>query len=249
MKTDLHNLRKKDLVTSLIIIVCGLAILAGAAGMPMKGSWGGVQNVWYVSPALFPLFVGGMLTLLGLVLLSTALRAIGWQGATHVGSMFRVLFHLDFWTSAANIRFFAIVLVLFSFVYLLIPRVDFFLSAIFFLLCFVLMFYPQQERILLRLMIAYTMAVLLIGLSLLAAAKESFLADWTTLAMTLVFAVYAWRMMRADPVLKRRYLIAMVLTLVFPLSLCLMFKYMLLVPLPYEGMAVQLMDSIRYWDF
>ena len=33
--------------------------------MPMKDTWGGVQNVWFVSPALFPLFVGAMIMLLG----------------------------------------------------------------------------------------------------------------------------------------------------------------------------------------
>ena len=60
---DKDKLRKADIFSGSLIILLGLFIISQAVQMPMKDSWGGVQNVWFVSPALFPLLVGGMLVL------------------------------------------------------------------------------------------------------------------------------------------------------------------------------------------
>ena len=62
------KLRKADVYSGAIIFLFGLWVVLQALKMPMKDSWGGVQNVWYVSPALFPLFVGSMIMLLGALL-------------------------------------------------------------------------------------------------------------------------------------------------------------------------------------
>ena len=66
MAMNKENLRKADLVTSVLIFVFGAWVLWMAFKMPMKDSFGGVMNVWYVSPALFPIFVGVALMVLGL---------------------------------------------------------------------------------------------------------------------------------------------------------------------------------------
>ena len=50
-----ENLRKADVYSGAIICLFGLWIILQALKMPMKDSWGGVQNVWYVSPGIFPL--------------------------------------------------------------------------------------------------------------------------------------------------------------------------------------------------
>ena len=60
-----EKLRKADVYSGAVICFFGLWIVLQAFKMPMKDSWGGVQNVWYVSPAIFPLFVGCMIMLLG----------------------------------------------------------------------------------------------------------------------------------------------------------------------------------------
>ena len=72
-----EKLRKADVYSGIVIFLFGAWIVWQASKMPMKDSWGGVQNVWFVSPALFPLFVGGMIMLLGLLLFRTALKTIG----------------------------------------------------------------------------------------------------------------------------------------------------------------------------
>jgi hypothetical protein len=56
---EIEKLRKADIFSGVIISLFGLWVVGQALKMPMKDSWGGVQNVWFVSPALFPLFVGG----------------------------------------------------------------------------------------------------------------------------------------------------------------------------------------------
>ena len=74
------KLRKADIFSGSIISLFGLWIISQAVKMPMKDSWGGVQNVWFVSPALFPLFVGAMIMLLGALLVRTALKEVGLKG-------------------------------------------------------------------------------------------------------------------------------------------------------------------------
>ena len=74
---DKKNLRKADVYSGAVIFLFGLWIVIATLKMPMKDSWGGVQNVWFVSPATFPLFVGAIIMILGLLLCPTALKTIG----------------------------------------------------------------------------------------------------------------------------------------------------------------------------
>ena len=78
-----EKLRKADVYSGIVIFLFGAWIVWQASKMPMKDSWGGVQNVWFVSPALFPLFVGAMIMLLGLLLVRTALKTIGMKAFGH----------------------------------------------------------------------------------------------------------------------------------------------------------------------
>ena len=71
-----EKLRKADIFSGSIIFFFGLWIVLQAVKMPMKDSWGGVQNVWYVSPALFPLLVGAMIALLAVTVV-LVIRVVG----------------------------------------------------------------------------------------------------------------------------------------------------------------------------
>ena len=143
---DVEKLRKADVFSGLLVIVLGLFIIFQALQMPMKDSYGGVQNVWYVSPALFPLLVGGTLILLGILLMRTALRTIGVAGVTSVLSFLTSSRFLSFLKERETIRFYGIVLNLLLFVFIMIPRVDFFIAATTFLFIFFSMFYCLDER-------------------------------------------------------------------------------------------------------
>ena len=72
---DKTEMRKKDFVTSIILIAFGIFLVGySMIAIPMKDSYGGVMNVWYVSPGLFPLFIGIFIILMGVVLLNRAIK-------------------------------------------------------------------------------------------------------------------------------------------------------------------------------
>ena len=72
---DKTELRKKDFITSLILIAFGIfMILYTLTKVPMKDSYGGVMNVWFVSPGLFPLGIGIFIIILAIVLCNRAIK-------------------------------------------------------------------------------------------------------------------------------------------------------------------------------
>ena len=70
---DVKSLRKADFWTSIVLFALGVAMFIGATTFPMTDSYGGVQNVWYVSPALFPMIIASTLVILSLVLFANAI--------------------------------------------------------------------------------------------------------------------------------------------------------------------------------
>ena len=148
---DKDKLRKADIYSGAVIFLFGLWIILQALKMPMKDSWGGVQNVWYVSPAIFPLIVGGIIMLLGALLCRTALKRVGFKafGETVRWLLSKAL--LQFLNAIPNLRFYTIAVLFLSFVYLMIPRIDFFISAVLFLVVFITSFYLNDAELLKKL--------------------------------------------------------------------------------------------------
>lgn len=129
---DKDKLRKADIFSGGIFFLFGLWIIGQALKMPMKDSWGGVQNVWFVSPALFPLLVGGMISLLGVLLIRTAFKAVGKEGISVTLQWLLSRNLITYLASHTTLRFYAVVVLFLSFVFLNIPRIDFFCAASFF---------------------------------------------------------------------------------------------------------------------
>lgn len=247
---DKEKLRKADFFSGGLITLFGMFVIVKSLGMPMKDSWGGVQNVWYVSPAIFPLFVGSMLVLLGSLLIRTALQAIGLSGVVAVVHYFLSSSFASFLRSRETVRFYGIALLLFSFVFLMVPRVDFFLASVLFLLAFFCMFYLDRAELLLKLMLLYCggMAALLCVLmfSEPLATLLSHPADWFVLVFILIFAGVVRAQIAGVSQLGKKFRIALTLALTAPLLIGMIFKYFLLVPMPFEGLIVELLDLIWY---
>ena len=250
METD--KLRKADIFSGASITLLGSWIIYQALQMPMKDSYGGVQNVWYVSPALFPLFVGSILALLGLLLIRTALKQVGSQGINQVLSYLRSSDFALFLRSDISIRYYSIVFNLLMFVFVLIPRVDFFLSAILFLLSFFFMFYCGSSQYLLQLfrfVIAGSIFLIIYIFSTMPDKLHSLLpnsADWLVLALIAALVFTARRKLEDDPALKRKFKRSLIIAFAAPLTIGIIFKYFLLVPMPFEGIVVWLLDLIWY---
>ena len=249
------KLRKADVYSGIIIFLFGAWVVWVATKMPMKDSWGGVQNVWFVSPALFPLFVGGMIMLLGLLLVRTALKTIGFKafGETLQWLLSKNLF--QFLNTLSVLRFYAIAILFLALVYLYIPRVDFFLSAVLFLSVFILMFYFDEAELLKKLFFFYLTGTIFFiiyfgtGLNGLLGQALPFAKDILALIFILAYCLYAWKLIRGNSELHRKFRIGLIVAILAPLIIGSIFKYFLLVPMPAEGMVVALLDAIWYFEF
>lgn len=249
---DKEKLRKADIFSGGTIFLAGLFIVSQALKMPMKDSWGGVQNVWYVSPAIFPLFVGSMIMLLGALLVRTAVKEVGIGAIKSLGSYVLSNDFIQFLKLDINLRFYVIITILFSFVFLFIPRVDFFLVAIEFLVVFITIFYLDDIKALKKLFRFY-LAQITIFFLFVAAGLESYFSSYTpypgdilVLIFILAFIIFAIFVCKNNGVLKRKLRTSLIVAIAAPIIIGMIFKYLLLVPMPFEGMVVELMDYFWY---
>ena len=249
---DNDKLRKADMFSGSLIVILGLSIISGAMKMPMKDSWGGVQNVWFVSPALFPLFVGGMLTFLGVLLIIIAFKSVGGKGFRCVITFLTSAEFISFLRTPLVVRFYGAVFNLIFFVFLLVPRVDFFPAAILFLLVFFFMFYIGDHSHLVKIL-KFTIFIALLfllfvlfGLNEKLGSMTEFGSDWLVLLFIPALCYLARTTVKKYPELQRKYRLSLVIAFAAPLTIGIIFKYFLLVPMPYEGLIVQLLDSIWY---
>jgi hypothetical protein len=246
------KLRKADIFSGSVIVLLGLFIIFQAMQMPMTDSWGGVQNVWFVSPALFPLLVGGMLTFLGFILISIAFKSVGGDGIRSVFSFLVSPDFVSFLRHPSVVRFYGIVFNLMFFVFLMVPRIDFFPAAILFLLISFFMFYFGDHIHLLRIFgITVVMGFLLFlffsfGLDAKLTRLTQFAADWLVILFIPLLCFVARSTVKGKPDLKIKYRRSIIIALVAPLTIGIIFKYFLLVPMPCEGLIVQLLDNIWY---
>lgn len=240
------KLRKADFITSIVLILFGLWVVLEASGMPMRESYGGVRNVWYVSPALLPFVIGGAIIILGVVLLVNSIRTGGAAG--FVRSVKSVKLHL----SDSSQRFLGILLAIIAFVYLYVPRVDFFLSIVLFLSFFIPAYYFDDMFALRRLSAAFaglSLVVLLLyatGLADLLNDAFMFATDVVVLIGVVGINVYASRLARRAEQNRRRFRIGLIVSLVTPMILTPVFRFALMVPLPHEGGIVQLFQVVYY---
>ena len=252
---EIEKLRRADIFSGIAIGVFGLWVVSQALKMPMKDSWGGVQNVWFVSPALFPLFVGAIIALLGVGLTVNALKAVGRPGLSDTLAWLKSPALIRFLKSDAMMRFHAVVVLLFSFVFLTIPRIDFFLCAVLFLTAFISMFYLDDAVLLLKMLRAYlagTVILLLwfvLGIPGLLEGRLPYPSDWLSMAFIAAYGIYVFTLVRSDTAMRKKYRTSLTIAVAAPFVIGPIFKYFLLVPMPTEGLIVALLDAIRYWDF
>jgi hypothetical protein len=252
---DKDKMRKADVYSGAAICLFGLWIILQALKMPMKDSWGGVQNVWYVSPAIFPLIVGAIIMILGALLCRTALKMVGFKafGKTVRWLLSKAL--LQFLNAISNLRFYTIAVLFLSFVYLTIPRIDFFISAVLFLVVFITSFYFDDAMILKKLLFFYLAGIIVLILYFALGLNDPlgrivpFPADILTICFIVSYSVYAWKLIGRNPMLRKKYRTAMIIAFVSPFLIGTIFKYFLLVPMPSEGLVVAVMDYFWYFEF
>jgi hypothetical protein len=241
------EMRKKDFITSLILIAFGIfMILYTIIEIPMKDSWGGVMNVWFVSPGLFPVWIGGLIIIMGIVL---CYRAIKDGGAK---KFFEDLSRQKKDSSGKTLRFLGILLVIIAYVYLYIPRIDYFLSTMLCLMVFISLFYLDRPGFLKRLFTFYLagcllfLIVFLVGIDKQLNERFPYFMDLLVFLFFLAYFTYCRILIGGDGILKRKLRTTLIMSVVPSLVLIPSFKYFLLVPLPVEGGFIELMNILRY---
>jgi len=241
-----ERLRRADFITSIILILFGLWLLYETFQMPMKDTYGGVENVWYVSPALMPLIISIGIILLGIVLFIQSLKTGGAQ------KFINGLKEKRKGISESLIRFFIILLLLITYVYLFIPKVDFFLASMLFLFVFISGFYFDNMKFLKKYSLFYLLgssAFLIIFLTKLDAILNRvfrFGIDVLFLIFFLAYYTFVSATVHLDRKLKKKLRLSLIVAILTPLILCPIFKYGFLIPLPKEGGIIALMNLIRY---
>ena len=56
-------------------------------------------------------------------------------------------------------------------------------------------------------------------------------------------------LLKDRPDLHRKYRTSLILAVVAPFTVGIIFKFLLLVPMPFEGAVVELLDTIWYYDY
>ena len=248
---EIEKLRKADIFSGTAILCLGMFAVYEAFQMPMKDSYAGVQNVWYVSPALFPLLIGSTLALLGLMLIRTALKEVGLQGVKEVFGYLSSQPFVDFLKQDVTVRFYGIVLNLFIFVFLLVPHIDFFLAAILFLLLFFFMFYCGYDHRLVGLIYRIIGGSVFLALFLFTGLAEKldalayFSADILVIAYIFLL-VFQYHQLVKETELMPKFKLSLLIGFLAPFTIGMIFKYFLLVPMPHEGLVVSLLDAIWY---
>ena len=238
----IRKLRRADLWTALGLMAFALAMLGVTSTFPITDSYGGVRNVWYVSPALFPLLVGAGIVLLALLLLRRVVQDLGPQGV-------REALHLpSIGLSPRTVRLLLILGSICAYVYIFVPRVDFFLATAFFLCVFIFGFHLDREAC-----IARNLGVLLIVTAVVALAAFTIgedgrdpVVDGLTALGIVLAAIVNRRALRQRGFPLRTWRHGLIVAILAPAFLCPAFKYGLLVPLPYEGTVIEAMDTLRY---
>jgi len=240
------ELRRADFITSVLLLLFGIWIIAATLKMPMKDTFGGVQNVWYVSPALFPLIISIFILILGLILLIHSIQS---GGAKYFIDSFSLKYN---GLSSNYIRFISILLALFSFVYLNIPRIDFFVSVTLFLTYFISIFYFDDEKLLKKFTAFYFIGSMIFvlffafGIFEILNVYYIYSADILAILLYSAYLFYSWLNIRGNSIFQRKLFVSFIVSLAVPMILCPTFRYFLLVPLPKEGLLIQLMHNIYY---
>lgn len=244
---DKSKLRGADFITSIGLISFGIWVLSQSFQMPMKDTYGGVINVWYVSPALFPLFIGTGIILLAINILIHAIKTGGFQ-VFKESLQSRKWFHL----SEKGYRFLAILIPLLSLVYMNLPRIDFFLSILLFLLFFITVFYFDDFTLLKKLLAFYSseMGVLLLlfltGIDTILTKAFRYSIDILVLGLIMALYIFLRIHIKSQEEYGRKLRYACILSFLTPLLLVPIFRFFLRVPLPKEGGIVDLMFVLYY---
>jgi hypothetical protein len=244
---ELKSLRRADFISSIIVLLFGIFIIVMAFRMPMSASYGGVENFWYIAPALFPLFIGGAFILMGTVLCITAVKEGGLKEL--IASLGKGREKAD---QEKRIRTLIVMYALGSFIYVLIPNIDFVVSIATFLFFLCATFYSESAllfRILSRWYIAGTLLLgflLWSGMSAVLVSFYPYALDLLVILFLAGMVIVSLRVIKKEGQPAKKIYTVLWVSILVPMILCPIFRYALLTPLPNEGIIIDHMNWIYF---
>lgn len=228
---NIYRLRKRDAVTGVLLIVLAVAMGAKALTYPLNESYAGVENAWYASPAFFPLIVSGLILILALILLSTAINYI---------MKFRTEKNAAVLPSDNEKgQLFHIMGLLVSFIYLYIPSTDFLIAGIFFLTIFIGLYTIPQALPKMKLILIYILLgiVLRITYSLFATDNWTvqYIRDYSVTFFYILFLIFTFISVKKNYGNRKKWLLVFLSGGIFMIFLVFSFKLGLRIPMPREG--------------
>jgi hypothetical protein len=250
---DANKGRQYDFKFMLVLLCVLGGLLKITLSFPMSGSYGGVENQWYVSPALFPLV---LLILLILCCLSLLVTAIKQGGAQEFLSMSGWLGNKD--NQQVRERWLIIALLI-AYVYVYIPSTDFYLATGLFVSTLTSVFYLKLARAKSVVIVLNSMAVLGLilirsslnqdpSLSLLDINANDQSILWCDVFTTCVLAsIISWQALMTNKSNRSKFGIQLVAVLIVPLLLIIAFSFLLFVPMPVEyGSVINVLNWLAY---
>jgi hypothetical protein len=235
-----------------LLLILGY-ILKLTLSFPMSGSYGGVENQWYVSPALFPLILLSALFMCCAALLVSSVKQ---QGN-------RQFFSLSHWigdkTNQSVRDRWLIIGLLIGYVYVLVPSTDFYLATTIFVASLTCIFYLQLNNarkwvILVNCLLMITLIITRLvlkedpALSLLDVndVERSILYCDISAGLTLGFFI-AWQLTAGLKVDKTKVMYNLIAVLLVPFVLVMIFSFLLYVPMPVEyGTVISFLNWLIY---
>ena len=217
--------------------------------MPLKDSYAGVQNTWYVSPALFPIIISLGMMLLAILILRHAIKNNGIQLLKSVWEKTRKTPLFD----EKGIRFASILVPLLTMVYVNLVRIDFYLIVAMFLSFTIPVFYFNSLKIMKKMLIIYSIAMgiililALIGLDKMLELTFYYFMDSVSLVLLIAMNIILSRTIKREiPEQKKKWRQILLISYISPFVLIIMFKFLLRIPMPKEGAVTDLMAMVYY---
>ncbi|KJZ13296.1 hypothetical protein TW85_13835 [Marinomonas sp. S3726] len=231
-------LRRADIKAAIVIIIVSLLMIFESASFPLTDSYAGIQNAWYVSPALFPILIASILLICGVTLLFKGLAFVRAHKEIPVVRT----------SQASRWRFVLLVSLISGMVFSWVPLIDFAISSFTFLFLFILAFYSDSPALQHKVLTIWTsVSLILLVLYQTSALSEGGrnLLDWGALLFALLMVgIFRKWSINLDCFTKWKTSVktAFIVTLV----VCPIFRLGMLVPLPTEGIVIEKMVDAKY---
>jgi len=245
------HMRGADIVIGIIFIILGVLILIGAFQMPLKDSYGGVESVWYVSPALMPLIIGVVMILLAVTITMFGIKNGGLDllKENTIARKAQPVFNED------TIRFLAVVIPLIGLVYLNLRMIDFCIAIALYLSFTIGVFHFNKLEImsstlrLYSLIMVINLIIRLFKLNVMLDNIFLWTVDLIALVELIVLLVYMKKQINAQEdkeILQKKYKQMLRVSIITPLVIAVIFRFGLRVPMPKEGFIMNFMYLIYY---